>query len=84
MPDTRVALWPRLVFWTGLILSILTPVVLVVLFLQPWVSCAEDDSSAGCPVGPVQAAVQLGVAALLPISIAMVAVGALARQRRGR
>lgn len=34
----------------GPVLIVAGLVLAFVLFLQPWVSCEDDDSSAGCPV----------------------------------
>ncbi len=54
----------------GLLLTLVGAVGSVVVFLQPWRSCAEDDSSAGCPVATTDQA-------LLGLALCILVVGVI-------
>lgn len=57
-------------------------VSVVVVFLQPWRSCEEDDSSAGCPVTVLES--NLMVVALLVCAAGMAMMLFTLLRRAGR
>jgi hypothetical protein len=54
----------------------------VLVFFQPWARCAEDDSSAGCPLEGVSVAMTLSSGVSFAIGIVLVALVAYLTMRR--
>lgn len=67
--DSRVRRW--LVAGSALLAGI-GAIVAVVYFFQPWRSCDDEDTSAGCAMLPADAAVMT-----VAMVVTLVAVGAL-------
>lgn len=57
---------------TGVSASIIGVVSVVVVFLQPWRSCEEDDSPAGCPVTELDANLMVVAMLVLAAGLAIV------------
>lgn len=61
----------RMMSWGGLLATVLGAAGCVLLFMQPWKSCPEDDSSAGCPATMVETNLLVASFAILLLGLAV-------------
>jgi len=64
----------------GASLAVVSFVVMVVFFAQPWRTCPDDDSPAGCPALPQDAAVVTVAGVVLLLALLLLVVGLAARR----
>ncbi|MFD6137989.1 hypothetical protein [Isoptericola sp. NPDC060257] len=65
----------------GTSLAILGAVVSVVYFLQPWRTCPDEDSSAGCAMLPLDASIMSAAMVVTLFATAVAIAGAMGRRR---
>ncbi|WAB83457.1 hypothetical protein OVN20_10365 [Microcella daejeonensis] len=69
----------------GGMFSLIGAVVTVVYIFQPWRSCEYEDSSTGCSMLPVDAAVMMAAMVATVVGLVLLAVGLIlgSRERSG-
>ncbi|RIJ50967.1 hypothetical protein DZG00_10670 [Clavibacter lycopersici] len=67
----------------GAALAVVGTAITVLFFLQPWRSCPEDDTAAGCGMLAGDAAVMAAAVVMTLLGVTLVLAGALRRWRRG-
>lgn len=86
LPEAKVARMSKkpahAMLWWGGILAIAGAVTTFVYLLQPWRSCPEDDTPAGCVMFPLDAAIMLIAMLATLAGVVLVAVGAALGARR--
>ncbi|WAB81294.1 hypothetical protein OVN18_12255 [Microcella daejeonensis] len=78
MSDRRIT---RPLVVVGGVFSLIGAIVTVVYFFQPWRSCEYEDSSAGCSMLPVDAAVMMAAMVATVVGLVLLAVGLILGSR---
>ncbi|MFI2102822.1 hypothetical protein ACH436_05985 [Isoptericola sp. NPDC019693] len=65
----------------GTTLAVLGAIVSVVYFLQPWRTCPDEDSSAGCAMLPLDASIMAAAMVVTLFATAVAIAGAASRKR---
>ena len=65
----------------GTTLAVVGAVVSVIYFLQPWRTCPDEDSSAGCAMLPLDASIMSAAMVVTLFATAVAIAGAASKKR---
>jgi len=65
----------------GTSLAVVGAVVSVIYFLQPWRTCPDEDSSAGCAMLPLDASIMSAAMVVTLFAMAVAIAGAAGKKR---
>ncbi|GAA1717818.1 hypothetical protein GCM10009809_12180 [Isoptericola hypogeus] len=65
----------------GTTFAIISAVVSLIYFMQPWRTCPDDDAPAGCPMLPDDAAIMTAALVVTLFATAVAIAGAASRRR---
>ncbi|GAB6939665.1 hypothetical protein JCM11754A_31920 [Isoptericola variabilis] len=65
----------------GTALAVVGAVVSVIYFLQPWRTCPDEDSSAGCAMLPLDASIMSAAMVVTLFAMAVAITGAAGKKR---